>query len=270
VNLKWLLALPTVLIACEGEPPKMPAAPPGPAPASSAVPEEPAAETPEAPAPAQPATVPPCACACNCPGTSVAANADAGAGDAGPSAPAAAVAATTAEIVTRTISGTLTTTPKSAAAAAVVYLEDAPVSPKAKMTATVTNKMMTFAPFLAVVPVGGKIAFRNDDPFPHNVFSPDHEKFNLGIIPQRTAAVRVFKSAGGYALLCNLHPGMLGYVFVSPSSYFSKVDGQGRFTIRDVPPGTYKVSAWAPRQEASTQSVTVSDGDVSLDFELHR
>jgi plastocyanin len=172
--------------------------------------------------------------------------------------------------VSATISGELSTTPKAAAASAVVYLEDAPVEPTAKMTATITNHMMTFAPYVAVVPVGGKVYFRNDDPFPHNVFSPDNEKFNLGMIPQRTAGVKVFKSAGHYTLLCNLHPGMLGYLVVAPSSYYAKADAQGRFAIKNVPAGTYKVTAWAPRDQPVTQSVTVKDGDVSINFELHR
>jgi plastocyanin len=168
------------------------------------------------------------------------------------------------------ISGTVTTLPKSAAASAVVYLEGAPIEPTAKMTATIANKMMTFSPFVAVVPVGGKVVFRNDDPFPHNVFSPDNEKFNMGMIPQRTAGVRAFKNAGVYTLLCNLHPGMLGYLVVIPSSYYAKADAQGHYAIKNVPPGTYNITAWAPRQQPVTQPVTVKDGDVPVNFDIHR
>lgn len=266
-------SLLSALVACEGEPPKMPTTPAavGPAPAALPSEEEPAA-APAAAASAAPAGLPPCACNCGCPGMPSLASSDGGAQGDGGAAPAAmaAAAAPSPTIAAASIAGTVTTVPKSAAASAVVYLEDAPVDPAAKMSASITNRMMTFSPFVAVVPVGGKAIFRNEDPFPHNVFSADNEKFNMGIIPQRAAAVRVMKSAGTYTLLCNLHPGMLGYLVVSPSSYFAKADAQGRFAIKNVPPGTYKATAWAPRQQPFTQSVTVKDGDASINFELHR
>jgi Carboxypeptidase regulatory-like domain len=58
---------------------------------------------------------------------------------------------------------------------------------------------------------------------------------------------------------------------VTPSSYFAKTDGKGQYRMKDVPSGTYQMSAWAPRQAKVTQPITVKDGtDVTLDFELHR
>ena len=168
------------------------------------------------------------------------------------------------------IHGNVTTTPRASAANAVIYLEDAPIEPTAKMTATIDNKVMTFSPFVTVVPVGGKVTFHNSDPFPHNVFSPEASGFNIGIIAQHSSNVRIFKKPGAYSLLCNLHPGMLGYLIVSPSSYYAKADSHGAYTLKDVPNGTYKVTAWAPRTQPVTQSLTVKGGDASLDFELHR
>ena len=82
--------------------------------------------------------------------------------------------------------------------------------------------------------------------------------------------MHTFKKAGEYTLLCNLHPNMVGYVVVSPSSYFAKTNKEGGFTIKDVPNGTYKITAWAPRLQAITQSVVVKDSDAALDFVLHR
>jgi plastocyanin len=250
------------LAACEGEPPKTPV---GhvvePAPAVEA---EPTADTP--PAPAAGAA---CPCQCNCAGGG--AVAAAAPTDGGVAATDAAAEPTTAAVATLgAVVGNITTTPKGQAGNAVVYLEDAPIEPTAKMSTTIDNHNMTFSPFVAVVPVGGKIVFHNSDPFPHNVFSPDNEKFDMGVIPLGQARGRSFKAAGHYALLCNLHPGMLGFVLVTPSSYVAKADGKGHFRMKDVPNGTYKITAWAPRQQPVTQSVTVKGGDVTLDFELHR
>lgn len=153
---------------------------------------------------------------------------------------------------------------------AVVYLEDAPIDANAKMTARVDNRQMAFVPFVTVIPAGGKVTFQNSDPFPHNVFSPDADKFNMGTISHNQMLVHSFPKAGEYSLLCNLHPGMLGYIVVAPSSYFAKTDTKGHYAIKAVPPGTYKVTAWSPRLPTETKSVDVKGGDATLDFELHR
>ena len=261
--------LPLVLAACEGEPPKTSAS------VAVATPSEPvpvaAAEEPAAPAPVAGGALPPCACNCGCPGGVAPAAAVAGAPPTSDGGVAAApVAVTPPAALVGTISGTVTSTPKWAAGSAVVYLDGLGVAPTAKMSATVVNRMMNFIPNVSVIPVGGKMVFRNDDPFPHNVFSPDGEHFNMGMIPPQEARARTFKEAGAYSLLCNVHPGMLGYVVVAPSSYFAKADAQGHFTIRAVPPGSYTIAAWAPRLPVVSQPVTVKDGDVLINFELHR
>jgi plastocyanin len=170
------------------------------------------------------------------------------------------------------IVGVVTTKPPGVAAHAVVYLEDAPAQGMAPMpsTARVDNRQMNFIPFVVAIPVGGKVTFTNSDPFPHNVFSPDGEKFNMGNIAQYGAASRAFEHAGSYSLLCNLHPGMLGYVFVAPTPYFVRTDSKGRYSMKDVPMGSYRVGAWAPRHVSMTTEVMVHETEVHADFDLHR
>jgi plastocyanin len=167
------------------------------------------------------------------------------------------------------VSGNLTMAGK-ALPFAVVYLEDAPIDPNAKMTARIDNRQMAFVPFVTVIPAGGKVTFHNSDPFPHNVFSPDADKFNMGTISHNQMLVHAFPKAGEYSLLCNLHPGMLGYIVVAPSSYFAKTDAKGHYAMKGVPPGAYKITAWSPRLPTETKSVDVKGGDATLDFELHR
>lgn len=168
------------------------------------------------------------------------------------------------------IVGTITTTPAYLASVSVAFLEDAPKEPDRGIRGRIDNHQMTFTPMVQVITAGGSITFNNSDPFPHNVFSPDNEKFNMGNIPQNGAHVRVFKSPGAYSLLCNLHPGMLGYLLVTPSAWYARADAKGHFTMKHVPNGTYHVTAWAPRQAPITQDVTVADGDATVNFDLHR
>jgi len=185
-----------------------------------------------------------------------------------PSASASVVAPVAAAPALRLLKGTVTAKPSSAAAYTVVYLEDGPANPDRGMKVTIDQKNMFFIPGTAVVAVGGTITFLNSDPFPHNVFSGDNEKFNLGMIPQFGSVKRKFTQPGSYTLLCNVHPGMIGHIVVVPTGYFAKTDKNGAYTMKDVPEGTYKVSIWAGKYTAPTQTVTVKDGDATVDFAL--
>jgi len=151
---------------------------------------------------------------------------------------------------------------------AVVFLEDGPKDPKRGMKTTVDQRMMMFLPYTAVVAAGGAATFVNSDPFPHNVFSPNNEKFDLGTIPKGGVGRYVFKKPGAYTLLCNVHPGMLGYIYAAPSSYFATADVKGKFTIKQVPDGTYKINAWAPKMQGQAKSVTVKGAEASVDLEV--
>jgi plastocyanin len=152
---------------------------------------------------------------------------------------------------------------------AVVYLEDGPKEPGAGVAAAIDNHDMTFVPFISVITAGGTVTFGNTDPMVHNAFSPDGEKWDIGEIPTHGAVAKTFTQPNVYSVLCNLHKNMLAYLVVSPSSYFTKVDADGKYSL-SVPPGTYHVTAWSPRLKPTTLPVTVSDGEVTLDFKLGR
>jgi plastocyanin len=262
------------LTACEGEPPiNAPENPLGSAPevasaapaasdTGTAQPAETAAQTVCPPPP------------CTQPAASAVASASAApAGSAAP-AESSALPVPPPSIPRGNIVGNVTTKPAALMSQAVVYLEDGPKEdqPAHLQTVTIANRQMNFIPYIAVAAVGAKVVFTNEDPFPHNVFSPDNDKFNMGNIPQNGAHVRVFKSPGAYSLLCNLHPGMLGYLLVTPSAWYARADAKGHYTMKHVPNGTYHVTAWAPRQAPVTDTVTVADADadVTVNFDLHR
>jgi plastocyanin len=267
-NVAVLIALASAgfASACEGEPPKTPALANNepPPPASEIASEEPAPPS----ATVAPSTCNPCPCQ-PCAGPADASVVAVVASDAGGAAPAAD--ATTAPIVARAdVLGTITTTPGYLSSVSVAYIEDAPVDPTRGMRAHVDNHQMQFSPMVSVIAQGGSVTFVNTDPFPHNVFSPDG-KFNMGTIPQNSAAApKRFDKTGEFTLLCNLHPGMIGYLVVAPSSWFAKADAKGHFRIKDVPAGTYKLTAWAPRLPKVTETITVAGSPVTKDFELHR
>jgi len=170
-----------------------------------------------------------------------------------------------------TIVGTITTNPwHNIKAGGVVYLEDGPKDGTPPRSGILDNHDMAFVPNIVVIEAGGSVIFTNTDPMVHNVFSPDGEKWNLGELPQNASVVKRFDNVGVYAILCNLHTNMLAYLVVAPSNHFTRTDPEGGFVLKDVPPGTYRVTAWVPRLKPVTQTVTVGGGESTLNFEVGR
>jgi plastocyanin len=171
----------------------------------------------------------------------------------------------------RMIAGTVVSasTSKPPVAGAVVYLEDAPKEPGAATAAWIDVDHKLFSPSIAVVTTGGTVHFGNKDALTHHVFSPQLDKWDTGYLQKNDTAGRTFTTPGAFALLCNIHPEMLGYLLVIPSSYFGHVGADGQYIITNVPPGTYKATAWSPRMIPATQAVTVGqEGAVTANFAL--
>ncbi len=169
------------------------------------------------------------------------------------------------------IAGTIATRPWHAIKdGGVVYLEDGPREAGVSLSGTLDNHDMAFVPSIVVIAAGGSVIFTNTDPVTHNVFSPDGAKWNLGEIPQNGSVVKRFDAPGTYAVLCNLHPSMLAYLVVSPSSYFARTDSDGAFVLKNVPAGTYHVTAWVPRLKPVTRAVTLAGPEATVNFDLER
>lgn len=158
------------------------------------------------------------------------------------------------------ITGTVTAKGFPSSADAVVFLEEAAGTPPAAPL-QMDQRNFQFAPHVLPVIAGTTVKFLNSDNQPHNVFSPDHEKYNLGTWPQGQTKSYTFnkcqKFPCAYVQLCRVHPEMEGYVVVVPNAYFAVTGKDGHFTINGVPPGPHTVSAWHPKLKAKPISVTV-------------
>jgi plastocyanin len=154
---------------------------------------------------------------------------------------------------------------------AVVTLE----APGLKLTPSaeplkVDQKGFRFIPHVSVVQTGSAIRFLNNDPEPHNVYSPEG-RYNLGTWPTGDTKDYTFKKPGVYSQLCNLHPDMLAYVVVVDTPYFAITDATGAFQIRDVPPGKYRLVVWHEKKDGLEQDVQVVAGQpLKLDLVLEQ
>jgi plastocyanin len=145
---------------------------------------------------------------------------------------------------------------------AVVWLEAggaaaAPVRPKAVLD----QRNLTFSPRVLAVRVGTTISFPNNDRVFHDVFSfRDGKKFELGLYPVGAVKHLPFDRPGLSRVFCNIHPAMAAYIMVVDTPHFAVSDRLGRFTIVEIPAGTYTYRAWRPGGEILTGSTTVREG----------
>ena len=153
------------------------------------------------------------------------------------------------------VSGTLSLEERSGAdrgdiRSAVVYLEPReraiPVNDVPAMRSRVISlRGRAFRPHVTIVLAGGSVAFPNDDPFSHNVFSNvDLGPFDLGLYRRGATRSATFARPGVYPIYCNIHSMMVSFVVAVPSPWATQPDDAGHFTLRGVPAGRYVIHAW--------------------------
>ena len=65
---------------------------------------------------------------------------------------------------------------------------------------------------------------------------------------------------------CDVHPWMFAWVSVFDSPYFAVSGKDGKFVIKNVPPGKYTVEAAHRKLGSQTQEVEDKDGDATVNF----
>lgn len=122
--------------------------------------------------------------------------------------------------------------------------------------------------------VGQTIEFVNSDETTHNVrgFPKFNRVFNFGQPPGLPSRTRVFdKAEMPLKIKCDVHAWMKSHCFVMDHPFFAVTDLEGRFTIKDVPPGTYTVRTWHERLGELDHEVTVTaDSRAKADFTYRR
>lgn len=157
---------------------------------------------------------------------------------------------------------------KPAVEAVVSFKGDAPARPI--QGAVMDQKGKRFIPHVLVVPVGTVVTFPNHDDVFHNVFAHFHAKrFDLGMYPQGAVKKQLFDKAGLIALFCNVHSEMSAFIMVVDTPFYAVTDSQGRFSIPNVPEGTYMVQGWHESGSKLTQKLQFGGGS-EIDLKLER
>lgn len=141
--------------------------------------------------------------------------------------------------------------------------------------AAIDQKGCEYLPAIFAVQTGQKIMVKNSDPVMHNVHSmptvAGNNEENKGQMAGAADLPFSFAKAENFLKFkCDVHPWMFSWVTVVDHPYFAVSGKDGTFTIKDVPPGKYKVVA-LHRKGAPTgveKEVEVTADGAKADFTI--
>ncbi|PYQ29782.1 MAG: hypothetical protein DMF56_08620 [Acidobacteria bacterium] len=147
----------------------------------------------------------------------------------------------------------------------LVWLEPMGRSPKRPASAfTMTTRSKAFLPHVLAVPAGSTVAFPNEDPIAHNLFSlTPGNTFDLGLYRRGAGKDHKFDAPGVVNVYCNVHPNMSAVVHVMTTPYYGFTDVNGNYSF-DVPAGKYRVTAWNEQGGTAASDIEVKgDGTIA-------
>ena len=130
---------------------------------------------------------------------------------------------------------------------------------------------LAFSPRVLVAEAGSPVRFTNSEgAITHNVhlrsIHGDSTVFNGDTGPSEGIDVEL-PGPGGYDVLCDMHPGMTGFVFLTEAPYAVAADTDGSFRLGSIPPGEYVARTWTTdRGWHPERTVTVGSESTSLDL----
>lgn len=168
------------------------------------------------------------------------------------------------------ITGKVTVAGARDSANVLVYIASAPGHFVPQSSPELDQRSISFQPHILPVVVGTTVNFVNSDDVQHNVFtpSPAGDFFNLGTWPRGQSKAYTFTKMGKVELLCNVHHEMHGFILVLQNPFFAVTDREGSYRIENVPPGSYQLKVWNEHGSAPAKPVQVSNGAVTVNFEL--
>ncbi len=130
--------------------------------------------------------------------------------------------------------------------------------------AEIAQKGCMYDPHVIGVMKGQTLKITNPDGTLHNVHAlcKINAEFNVAMPKFRTEITKVFdKAEPMFAMKCDVHPWMGAWITVTDNPFFSVTKQDGKFSINNLPAGTYEVEAWHEKLGIQKQTITVAEGD---------
>ncbi len=159
---------------------------------------------------------------------------------------------------------TVETGPGNTLADVVVYISAGAPDDAAPSSAAVFNqKGCRYIPHTLAFQVNQEIKISNEDQTSHNIHPIPklNREWNKSQPPGSPPITEKYDKAEFIPVKCNIHPWMHGNFAVLKNSHYSVSDESGAFTLSNLPPGKYTISAWQESYGEQTQEVTVSGSE---------
>jgi len=146
---------------------------------------------------------------------------------------------------------------------AIVYIKDGlgdRVFAVPEEPIVVDQKGCIFLPRIAGVRVEQPLRFLNSDPMAHNVHGLPKtlRQWNFSLSVKGAArTITIDKPETPIEVKCDIHPWMKAYLGVFDHPYFALSAADGRFTLKDLPPGEYTIEAWHERFGTRSQKISL-------------
>lgn len=150
----------------------------------------------------------------------------------------------------------------------VLYITEGLTGPAASQTATTEpvfdQKNCMYTPHVLPLDVDQKFKVTTSDQTTHNIHPLPNPMtgnipWNQSQPPGASPVEKSWKAPEVIPVQCNIHPWMHGWFVVVKGPYAS-TDDSGNYTINNVPPGSYTVTAWHEAAGTQAQKVTVAAG----------
>ena len=127
---------------------------------------------------------------------------------------------------------------------------------------TVVNEKCHFAPRVQIAKPNANVRTTSKDPILHTTNAQQENGKTIFNVALPIAGLNVTKPIGGAGtvrLSCNTHPWMRGWLVVTDEA--AAITGaDGRFSLDNIPPGTYELRVWHETLKSAPQKVTVVAG----------
>jgi hypothetical protein len=136
---------------------------------------------------------------------------------------------------------------------------------------SIVNQQCRFVPRVQVARPQATVATTSTDPVLHTTSAQRQDGRMLFNVALPVPGLKISKPAGDPGVVrvtCNSHPWMNGWIVVTDDvAVVTAADG--RFTLRDVPAGTYELRVWHEALKGAPRTVTVIAGRTAVvDFDL--
>jgi plastocyanin len=146
----------------------------------------------------------------------------------------------------------------------VVYISAGAPDDAVPTTAAVfTQKGCRYIPHVLAFQVNQELKIQNEDQTSHNIhpLPKINREWNKSQPPGTPPISEKYDKAEIFPVKCNVHPWMHGNFAVLKNSHYA-VTGDGRgFSLANLPPGKYTVTAWHESYGDQTQDVTINGSE---------